>query len=204
MKAPLKFATLSGLACFAVVATLLVTPVISSAAFKQASAATGVSNAIIVTLSPGLTRSQVVAAFADYSTRISDGVQSIQVFSKSGGSLAGGEFNQNNRVDIPVNVTNNHFAFQYYVPDSDVLTPGDSHCSDVRVHTYIDGHQVYVSDWLGYATRSPALPIQTNETTISGVSNGQHVFAITPEGRIGGCNIQGYILSWGGAVSIFS
>ncbi len=159
-----------------------------------------------ISLSQGLTLPDVIAAFGDQATREEKGLKNILLFTKSGGSLEIGNFQPNLRVDIPVNIDHQkkEVSFQYFVETKDDLTGSlIFHCSDVRLHVYIDGKEVYVTDWLGYQDRDPALNLQTEKITINKVSPGDHTIGLIPEGRLGGCNTQGYVLSWGGTTAIF-
>ena len=159
-----------------------------------------------ISLSQGLTLPEVIAAIGDQATREEKGLKNILVFTKSGGSLEIGNLQPNLRVDIPVNIDHDKkdVSFQYFVETKDDLTGSlICHCSDVRLHVYIDRNEVYVTDWLGYQDRDPALNLLTDKITISKVSPSDHSIGLIPEGRISGCNTQGYVLSWGGTAAIF-
>ncbi len=121
---------------------------------------TGDCEVIIV---QGLTLSEVIAASGDESTRESKGLRNILVFLKSGGSVDIGNFNPNLRVDTPVEANSEEqISFQYFADVKNDITGSSSfHCSDVRLHIYIDDSKVYVTDWMGYDGRSPELPLQT-------------------------------------------
>ncbi|OLC26017.1 MAG: hypothetical protein AUH37_01525 [Candidatus Nitrososphaera sp. 13_1_40CM_48_12] len=166
----------------------------------------GAVTAARISVSQGLTLADVVAAIRDQDTREEKGLKNILVFSKSGGSLEIGNFQPNLRVDLPVNVNHDkkEVSFQYFVETKDDLTGSlIFHCTDVRLHVYVDKNEVFVTDWLGYQDRDPALSLQTEKITMSKISPGDHSIGLIPEGRLGGCNTQGYLLSWGGTAAIF-
>src|SRR5437867_9205269 len=149
-----------------------------------------------ISLSQGLTLPDVIAAFGDQATREEKGLKNILLFTKSGGSLEIGNFQPNLRVDIPVNIDHHkkEVSFQYFVETKDDLTGSVIfHCSDVRLHVYIDRKEVYVTDWLGYQDRDPALNVQTEKITINKVSPSDHTIGLIPEGILGGCNTQTYV-----------
>jgi hypothetical protein len=158
-----------------------------------------------VSISQGLSLTDVNAAVRDQDTREEKGLKNIFVFTKSGGSLEIGNFQPNLRVDLPIDVNQDkkETSFQYFADIRDDLTDSISHCSDVRLHVYVDRNEVYVTDWLGYQDRNPALNLQTEKITISHVSPSENSISLIPEGRIGGCNTQGYVLSWGGTAAIY-
>lgn len=171
----------------------------------NASPSSGNNDAARVSTSPGLTLSEVIAAFGDATTREAKGLQNILTFTKAGGSPEAGQMTPNLRVDVPVKATpsQRQVSFQYFVEVGNDLTPSIKHCSDVRLHVFLDKKEVMVTDWFGYDGRSPSLPLQTDKITISKVSPGTHELGLIPEGRISGCNDEGYVLSWGGTVAVF-
>jgi hypothetical protein len=90
--------------------------------------------------------------------------------------------------------------FQYNVPRPSI-PPGGSHCSDVRVIFYLDGQEIYTSEWLGYESRNPALPLITDLVAVEHVALGTHQLTVQGEGRYGGCN-YGNLFAWDGTLLI--
>ncbi len=45
--------------------------------------------------------------------------------------------------------------------------------------------------------------LSRRKITIENISAGEHELGIIPEGRVSGCNVLGYVLSWGGTVTVF-
>jgi hypothetical protein len=159
----------------------------------------------VVTTSPGITQKQATEAFPNETTQKNLDLRNIFVFTKSGGSQSLGQKPQVLRVDMPVKATaGEDISFQYFVDVSnDVTAYPIAHCGDVRLHIYLDGVKIYTTGWMGYETRSPKLPLQTDKITIHDVSAGWKDIGFVPEGRSGGCNV-GYVRSWGGTGVIFN
>lgn len=159
-----------------------------------------------ITKSSGLTSHEVKEAFFSPSVRDEMGAQNIMIFSKSGGNLEDGNKQRNLLVDMPVTITEKvgDISFQYFVDVRDDLTPAMFHCSDIRLHVYLDDKYQYTTEWLGYDDRYPRpLPLQTEILTLNDVKGGKHDVSIKPEGRVGGCNVDGFLFSWGGTIAIF-
>ena len=159
-----------------------------------------------VTEVQGLSLGEVISAFGSQVVKEEKGLQSILVFSKSGGSQETGNFQPDLRVDSIVDVgpEDRQVGFQYYVDIDDDLTGATTaHCSDVKLHILLDGKEVHVTDWLGYEGRDPSLPLQTEKIMINKVPPGEHYVGLVPEGRVSGCNTQGYVLSWGGTLAVY-
>lgn len=158
-----------------------------------------------VTTSLGLTLEEVIDAFLIPAVRDEKDTKNILMFSKSGGFVENGNKQPNLRVDLPVTVTERiaDVSFQYFVEVKDDLTPGVAHCSDIRLHVYLDNNYQYTTGWMGYDGRSPRLPLQTDMITIEDVKKGNHDIGLKPEGRISGCNVQGYVFSWGGTAVVY-
>ena len=170
-----------------------------------ASPATSANSQSRVSTSEGLTLPEVIAAFKNHETREEKGLQNVLVAEKSGGSPETEQFTPNLRVDVPVKVSfeQKQVSFQYFVDVRNDLTGSTTlHCTDIRIHVYLDRKEVFVTDWLGYEDRSPALPLQTDKITIEKVSPGIHEIGLIPEGRIGGCNTA-FLLAWGGTIAVF-
>lgn len=160
----------------------------------------------MVTTSPGLPLEEVLEAFSQENIRNSKGIKNVEYFTKSGGSSFLGERQPNLRVDLPINVTKakEEVSFQYFVDAKNDLTPTTaSHCSDLRLHVYLDEKPVHMTPWMGYADREPAIPLQTEKITLHDIPVGLHDIGLVPEGRLGGCNTQGFVLSWGGTSVIY-
>ena len=182
--------------------SLAVASLVMASLFGMALAAPGSR----VSTSPGLALADVVTANGDQATREQLGVASILSFVKGGGALEDGNLQPIPRVDSIANADreNRDISFQYFVDVREDITGSlNFHCSDVKLHVVLDGKEVYVTDWLGYQDRNPALPLQTEKITIKQLSSGDHYLTLIPEGRVGGCNTQGYVLSWGGTLAIF-
>ena len=159
-----------------------------------------------ITTSQGLTLDEVIAAYGTQSLREEKGLKNILVFTKGGGSLEVGNLQPNLRIDSVVDVTpqNKEVSFQYFVDIRDDLTGSRIfHCSDVRLHVLLDGKEIHVTDWLGYEDGDTSLALKTDKITIGKVSPGEHHVGLIPEGRVTGCNVQGYVLSWAGTIAIF-
>ena len=163
------------------------------------------AGAFDVTTSKGLTLTQVIKAFLDPAARDKLGTKNIMLFTKSGGFVEDGNKQRNLKVDLPVRVLEQggDVSFQYFVEIKDDLTPKIAHCSDVRLHVFLDGEKVLTTQWMGYDGRSPALPLQTNKITLHDVEKGGHDLVLVPEGRISGCNNEGFLFSWGGIAVIY-
>lgn len=164
------------------------------------------SKTLMVTTSSGLPLEEVLEAFSQENIRNSKGIKNIEYFTKSGGSSFLGERQPDLRVDLPVNITKvkKEVSFQYFVDARNDFTPTTvSHCSDVRLHVYLDEKSVHMTPWMGYADRGPAIPLQTEKITLHDVPVGLHDIGLVPEGRLGGCDTQGFVLSWGGTAVIY-
>jgi hypothetical protein len=163
------------------------------------------SSDAIVTHSAGLTLSNVTSAFGDPNTKESMGIHDILVFVKSGGSPEGGNLQPLLRTDLPpIQSATGNISFQYFVDVKNDLTgPNSFHCSDTRLHVFLDKKEVYLSDWLGYQDRTPALPLDTGKVTLADMSSYPHELSFLPESRNTGCNSSGYVLSWGGTIAVF-
>jgi hypothetical protein len=159
----------------------------------------------IVTTSSGISLNEAIDAFNNEDIKDRLGLDNIQIFSKSGGSSAGGQRQAVLRVDLPEKITStgDSISFQYFVDTkNDMNGEMISHCGDVRLHEYLDARKVYVSKWLGYDGRTPDLPLKTEKITVHEVPTGWHDIGLIPEARSGGCN-SGFIQSWGGTAVVF-
>lgn len=106
-------------------------------------------------------------------------------------------------VDIAIAVgRSGRVMFQYNVP-TPLIPPGGDHCSDVRIEFFWDGQSVATTGWLGYRTRTPALPLQSDLYLLTGQAPGAHTLRLQPEGRDGGCN-SGRLYAWDGTVLLFA
>ncbi len=86
-----------------------------------------------------------------------------------------------------------------------------SHCSSVRLrirdNALITGKET-ITDFLGWPagpgwSAGPAdMPLSTGELNLGQVSSGAHTFEVQGEGKLGGCNREGYLASWGGTLRI--
>lgn len=120
----------------------------------------------------------------------------VQKFTKSGGISGKGqmqpvlvcEFNEVSPDAARV------IRFQYHA--------WDKHCSDIRLHIYLDGVDVGTTEWLGYPGRDPELSMKTEIISIENVLVRNHILTFQPQGREGGCN-HGYISDWGGEMYFF-
>lgn len=167
--------------------------------------ATNVNVKHAVTTSPGLTLEEVIDAFLSPAVRDVKGTQNIMIFTKSGGFIEDGQKQRNLKFDLPVTVKErkDDVSFQYFVEVKNDMTPEIAHCSDIRMHVYLDNKYQYTTGWMGYDGRSPSLPLQTDMITIEDVKKGNHDIGLKPEGRTSGCNTEGYVFSWGGTVVVY-
>lgn len=114
--------------------------------------------------------------------------------SKSGGIPQGGQFQINLAAQFELEVESQTLFFEYFVPVS--IEP---HCSDVKLHIFLDDIKLGETDWLGYKDRQDGLPLKTGVIAIENISPGKRMLKLIPEGRKGGCN-EGYIAAWGGTI----
>ena len=80
-------------------------------------------------------------------------------------------------------------------------------CSSLRLHIFVDGHFITTTpflSWKGSSGQFASLPLDTGILDLGTVSPGTHVLSLQGEGQISGCNVQGYLASWGGNVQIFT
>ena len=104
-------------------------------------------------------------------------------------------------VNVPVSPNPDGTTFfQYNVPRPSI-PPGGSHCSDVRVKFLLNGQIILTTEWLGYETRNPVLPLHSDLIILHHVPAGIHSLQLQPEGRVGGCN-YGNLFSWDGTLLI--
>lgn len=120
--------------------------------------------------------------------------KTVQV-GKSGGVTEGGQI-QEKIADI----------VEVYPDSSGMIRfryePTRKHCSDHRLHLFLDDISIGTTDWFGYDGRDPQLSLQTEILTIDNVSSGPHQLKLQPEGREGGCN-KGYVESWSGTLYLY-
>ena len=74
------------------------------------------------------------------------------------------------------------------------FAPGPLACSDVRIHFFIDGTEVAVTDFVGPGGT-------TAFVSLGVIGHGNHTLGAQAEGEVGGCNI-GNLLSWAGTVTL--
>ncbi len=97
-------------------------------------------------------------------------------------------------------------AFQFEVlPEKNIIRfhyIAPAHCSDIRLHIFLDGEKKAKSPWLG--------PIDAKKfdffVKFADISPGNHTLTLQPEGRVGvndrGCN-KGSLGRWGGTVIVY-
>jgi hypothetical protein len=86
-------------------------------------------------------------------------------------------------------------------------TVRSTHCSSVRLHILVDGKSVYTSGFLGWPGASgefAGLPLDTGLVNVGPVSRGTHTVGLQAEGQISGCNVAGYLASWGGSARVLT
>lgn len=100
---------------------------------------------------------------------------------------------RSSQIDFSINIsTSRVLTLQYFV--------GSLHCSSIRLHIMLDGIEVALTDWLGYSGDPNRHPMSSERIDLSPIS-GKHVVTLSPEGKVGGCNI-GTLESWQGIVKM--
>jgi len=158
-----------------------------------------------VTISGGIALDDAIDAFGNENLKNQFGINDILVFSKSGGAAADGQMQHVLRVDLPFQSNSAHddVGLQYFVNVRNDLDGANIfHCSDIRLHVFLDHRKVITTEWLGYDDRDPSLPKHTDIITIHDVRPGSHHISLLPESRTGGCN-SGFLQSWGGTAILF-
>lgn len=74
------------------------------------------------------------------------------------------------------------------------FTASTGHCSDIRVHLFVDGVLKHTSAFLGPG-------VSTGAVDLGPVTPGAHSLGVQAEGRVGGCNF-GRLGSWGGTLTV--
>lgn len=87
--------------------------------------------------------------------------------------------------------------FQYFVPQD--------HCGDVKVHVLLNGNEASQTRWMGNYQNNKNIPLNSGIIAFDdGIEpNTDYLIGFYPEGRYGGCIVNGYIPSWFGTVEFY-